>query len=437
MDSDLLQGLLSIHSEAEGFSSLRECARLRLFDAALSWAAAADAPALSPLRRQLARLHGDLRDGKASLAGRLTLLAAVGRWGEVDDIHLESCTTPGAAVCSTVIALAPEADCADAGTVLDAVTAGYEAMITLASALGGPRLLQKGVWPSRHVAPIGAAMAAAVLLGLDLRAAREALVLAATWSCDLRLPEPGRVLTFGEAVVQGAAAALAAASGLRGVEGAFTGRYGSSGSAVTLSREHAGRAEAVRSTTVKPFSGARQTLAGVQGVLELVEAEDLDRRDVEWVEVAVPPPHREMVDRTDIRTRLDALTSMQCQIATALEHPESLFDLDRDLAAVAGLEKLRRRVIVRPDEALLVDYPRRWMASVTVGTRGGSQLHRVSDGGGPSSPASWQTLHEKGVRLIERVGRQSSVVADLEAVARESASPKALARLADLAMPNA
>ena len=79
---------------------------------------------------------------------------AATRSSEIDDIHMASCTTPGAIVIPTALTLAaarPNLTGAELGT---AILAGYEAMTRLGAAIGGPTIVYRGGWPSYFCAPI-------------------------------------------------------------------------------------------------------------------------------------------------------------------------------------------------------------------------------------------------------------------------------------------
>ena len=69
-------------------------------------------------------------------------------------------------------------------------------------------------WPSRAVAPIGAAIADATLFGLDHSTPLDAPAIAAGWHCDAALPEPTREFSFAQAMLFGPSAAMSAGHGM-------------------------------------------------------------------------------------------------------------------------------------------------------------------------------------------------------------------------------
>lgn len=418
---------------APGRDGLHDLARRRMLDTALSWAASAQVGELAATVGVLARLHSGTGPGTWTCAGRLALLSATARWGEVDDIHLASCTTPGAAVCSTVSALATLVPETPVATGLEAVVAGYEVMAFAAGELGGADLLAAGVWPSRLVAPLASAAATAHLMSLDEAATRRALRLATLWRADARLPEPARALSFARAVVDGAEAALAAAAGADAGDAPplplWSGLHGRPRS----SRRDSGQ-PAVRATSVKPFCGARQTLAGVAGVLDIVHEAGLTEEDIGLIAVAVPPPHVGMVDKHEIADRMDALTSMPCQVALALRRPDELSDVTRRPGLGPELKGLMAKVEVRGDDSLLDHFPEEWRASVSVVTRSGATFERRVRGACAHSgrPPTWAEVEGKGERLLARCGR-SDLVAELAERARGASSVGDLGLLGSVA----
>ncbi|HUZ42388.1 MAG TPA: MmgE/PrpD family protein [Acidimicrobiales bacterium] len=369
-----------------------------------------------PLSAVLGSLFGTDTASRNSPAARLLELAARGRATEVDDIHLSSCTTPGTGICATVIALAPLRPHADADLALHAIAAGYDAVTRSATALGGPALLSQGIWPSRAVAPIGGAVTGATLLDLDLATTVEAVSIAAGWQYHAALPEPSRELSYAEAVLFGAVAAISASHGMLGDPAALKDweRF-----AVRREGDEPLRAgaptRAVLDTTIKPFCGARQTLSATSALLELVASASLGVADIVRVRVAVPPLHLAMVNRSKIETRLHAISSMQYQVALALLHPDDLYDVQRTPNTSEAMTELMSRVEVRGEPDLLEHFPEQWSAIVEVDTDS-ETLKLRADGARDELKLNWENLHAKGERLFARAdvrGEDLSALQDL------------------------
>lgn len=411
--------------------STNEAARLRLFDASLAWSAARRTDT-EPLTAVLESLFGTETGSRNTPAARILELAARGRATEVDDIHLGSCTTPGTGICATVIALAPLAPHAPADRALHAIAAGYEAMTRSSTALGGPALLTHGIWPSRAVAPIGSAITGATLLDLDLATTIEAVSIAAGWQCGAALPEPSRELSYAEAILIGAVAAISASHGMRGDPAALKDWESRAVQCGDDGQLHAdAKTPAVLATTVKPFCGARQTLSATSALLELVESASLSVADIVRVRVAVPPLHLKMVNRTAIETRLHAISSMQYQVALALLHPEDLYDLQREPITDEAMTELMSRVEVRAEPDLLEHFPEQWSAIVEIDTVD-QTLSLRADGARDELQLNWENLHAKGERLFARAEVRAEHLMALQDLINTFSEVGALENLASL-----
>jgi 2-methylcitrate dehydratase PrpD len=362
----------------------------------------------------LASLFGPMNEAKRSPASFVLELAARGRATEVDDIHLASCTTPGAGICAVVIALAPLVPEAPAQRALQSVVAGYEAMTRCAAALGGPALLSKGIWPSRAVAPIAGAITGATMLDLDLAKTVDAVAIAAGWQCNAALPEPSRELSFGEALLIGVIAAISASHDMHGDSAALEdwelrSVIRGDGESLRLGTS----TPAVLSTRIKPFCGARQTLSATSALLQLTASASLSEADIVRIRVAVPPLHLAMVNRTTIRTRLDAISSMQYQVALALSRPQDLYNLQRSPITDETMLALMSRVEVRAEPALLDHFPEQWSAIVEVETASNTFSLRM-DEARDEGELTWENLRSKGAKLFDRADVRSEDLRALE-----------------------
>ena len=113
--------------------------------------------------RLLNGLRGDPAAGHApfdsSMLDTVGLFTATARLTEVDDIHMASCTTPGALVVLIALTLAANMPRGwqSQERFAEAVHVGYEVMTGLGEAVSGPKILHQGVWPSLLLAPVTAA----------------------------------------------------------------------------------------------------------------------------------------------------------------------------------------------------------------------------------------------------------------------------------------
>ena len=93
----------------------------------------------------------------ASLSARMT---------EIDDIHLLSCTTPGSIITPTALSAAyfarEKGEC-----FFEGILAGYEVITRLGTAVNGPIILYRGIWPTYLFGAICAAAVGSKIFGLN------------------------------------------------------------------------------------------------------------------------------------------------------------------------------------------------------------------------------------------------------------------------------
>jgi 2-methylcitrate dehydratase PrpD len=411
----------------------REAGRLRLGDAAC----AVELGSTLTQWRAAARAFGRLADGTPSGLGVAGELAACCRLTEIDDIHLASCTTPGSV--TVPAALAAVLAGASPHGALDGIVVGYAVAAGAGELLGGALLPPGTLWVTRAVAPIAAAATTARSLGLSTEECLDACALAAGVLVDGSLPEPGRAFSLAMAVGAGMEAAAAAAEGMQADRGRMQawgrGIAGAAGATTAVRPSRAGGA-AVLESRLKPYAGARQVLAASSGLRALVESGEIRPGDVERVEAGVPALHAAMVERRELRHRLDTLASAQYQLSLALETPGRLDELEHELPPPPRVGERMRTIDVVGAEELEEVFPERWGASLVLRVAGGEQ--RVDIGGVPGEEGfGWDELGEKAARLGAANGGAGGALAlllrharagELAAVAEELVASLSTAR---------
>ena len=114
----------------------------------------------------------------ATLASQIGQRAAATRLTEIDDIHLPSCVTPSAGVVPLALMLAAHEQQSAPDEIASAIWAGTEVATRIGSAVNGPQILYRGIWPSYLAAPVAAAATAARVMGLNETRTANALSLA-------------------------------------------------------------------------------------------------------------------------------------------------------------------------------------------------------------------------------------------------------------------
>jgi 2-methylcitrate dehydratase PrpD len=444
--------MTAIESLAEFVASVRvsevppavlDTLRLHVFDtlaASLIGGATAEGQALAAL---VADTGGDGTAPAVGLGVRaappLAALAACAatRCTEVDDIHLESCTTPGAVVVPAALALAHGTPPADADAFLAAALAGYEALTRFGRAVAGPTILYRGVWPTYLASGIGAAALAARLLGLGSEDTAHALAAAltmATGTTGRSRPPASRWLTLGGAVQNGMLAALAARRGFRGdltlLEGGWSRVTG-----IALDTESllAGLGDrfAIQRVSVKPYCSAKQATGPIAALLAVLDEVGVTPVQAERVVVEVPRAYATMIDQPAPPTdRLASILSVQYQLALAAFHRDELRDVLRPaLHAEPAFQAFMGKVQVVADERLAEHYPAAWPARVTVQTAGGAVRREVRHTwGDPGQPFTWDDARAKAERVLRGV-TPAATVNRLAAVCEGLGRPATLADL--------
>ncbi|MDH3397326.1 MAG: MmgE/PrpD family protein, partial [Acidimicrobiia bacterium] len=256
------------------------------------------------------------RAPKASRANRDDRVASLAVSGHVLDFddtygpglaHLSAPTAPAALVLGATTGTTM-------GRVLDAYTAGFEAMGALARA-GHPDLYERGWHPTAVTGTVGAATAAAHLFGFDearTRVARQLAILGAG-GLQAAFGSDGKSLQVGMAAAQGVRAAVLAGQGgiaTRRIEEAYETVYGGHW-------EVAGSEPAIEQNWIKAFPCCLQTHSSIEAAEQAAQGgADPDGRGV----VTVHRRSRQAAPLDDVTTGLEAKFSIPYTVAFTLLH---------------------------------------------------------------------------------------------------------------------
>lgn len=188
----------------------------------------------------------------------------------------------------------------------------------------------RGWHPTAVLGPLGAAAAAAVVLGLDVVAARNALALAASDSGGVfeNFGTMAKPWHGGRAAAAGVNAALLARAGLAGSASALEGRHGllralSPHGNVDLDTEPTlGRVwrSATMRLNIKKYPTVGSSQRGIDAVLALNRMERLDPRSVRSVVAHISVRHAAVMPYHLPQDALQAKFSMEFALAAALVH---------------------------------------------------------------------------------------------------------------------
>jgi 2-methylcitrate dehydratase PrpD len=215
------------------------------------------------------------RDAADGLEGRVAWLAVAGHVLDYDDTYLPGLAHLSAPVAPAALAVAAERG-ASVGEMLDAYAAGFEAMGALARA-AHPALYEAGWHPTAVCGSVGAAVAAARLLGADSESQQSALAFSLMRAAGMRagFGSDGKAVGVGMAAAAGVAAARLAVAGARmDVHAAVTDAPGgwprTFGAAIPVLPEE-GSTAAIDDNWIKAWPCCLQTHGAIEAALEVRE----------------------------------------------------------------------------------------------------------------------------------------------------------------------
>ncbi|MEQ1950111.1 MmgE/PrpD family protein [Mesorhizobium yinganensis] len=339
-------------------------------------------------------------------------LGGLGSVLEMDDIHRTAILHPGPVVMPAALAFARDIQTA---TLLDAIVAGYEAMVRIAGAVGAAHYAV--FHNTATCGGFGAAAAAAHALGLDKAATVSALGNAGTvasglWQCR---NEPVMTKTFhvAEAARRGVAAAVLAQRGVTGpryiLEGpqGFFAAMAPDGTPQAIAARPDARL-AIYDTSFKPWPACRHAHPAIDAALLIREAlDDVHSDDIASIHVDSYSDAITFCDRVEPTTTAGAKFSLQHVVALALlRGGPKLEDFEPDRLRGNAPSELRRKVTVAASPAFTDVYPAHFGASVRVTMKDGRVVERrIDDAWGDSeNPMSDAEVFHKARTLLAAAG---------------------------------
>jgi len=349
-------------------ASARAAVKARLLDTLACMIAGMRSPECRRLiERQLAR-GGSPEATIVGCAVRVPAAAAamcnagLGHWMEWDDLDDAAISHTSAAMWPSILAAAEAGgrdDAAAGEELLVAAVAAYD----IASAIGGPLggYAHIGWWATAPGSMVGAAAAAARLMGLSPAAIASTMGLAATAAGLTRQPLIDKLNgknALGVQATQAVMTALELASvGVTGARRYLTGDYGYN-ALLAAGRADPARAVAalgerfaVEAMSVKPFPCCRATHQAIDLALKLRDELPDAARRIERIEFEAPQPTFETCGapfELGDNPRVSALFSIPYTVTLALHRgPPGLDDFDAErIRADRTLTEFARRVRV-------------------------------------------------------------------------------------------
>jgi 2-methylcitrate dehydratase PrpD len=330
---------------------------------------------------------------------------------EYDDVHNASSTHPGVVIFPAALAASALAGY-DERAFLAGVAQGYELMCRVGRAAHPPAHYARHFHPTATTGTLGAAAAAAAILGLDEPRTVWAVGIAAdTAAGSMQFLEDGawtKRLHPAVAARNGVEAALLAADGFRGTgdgiagDRGFLAGYSEAPRPGELLAGWGSRPLEVRSTSIKPHTCCRYNQGAIDALLKLRRA-GLRPEETASVLLGVPTVAVGIVfEPVQAKRRpnsvVDAQFSLPYGAAVALARGRAgLPEYDQAVFADPLVRDLMDRVECIADPELDREYPERWGAWARVTTKDGRELEaRIEDPrGDPTNPLSLAELRSK------------------------------------------
>ncbi len=349
---------------------------------------------------------------------------------DFDDTNFAMMGHPTAPVLSAALA-AGELALADGRALVHAFLLGFEVETTLAEVLN-PAHYEKGFHATGTLGTMGAAAAAARLLGLDATQIRTALAIAASQASGLKENFGTMTKPFhaGHAARSGVLSGLLAREGFTASEQALEGPQGyfavlGAGKREERALETLGAPWKILKTgvAVKPYPSCAFTHSIIDSALELRRIHAIAPEQVEHVTVGVGASVPRILIHSNPRSGLEAKFSGEFSAAAALcEGRVGIATFRDDKTDDPAIKALMKRVRVVVDPEIPGEGDQHVWTRVTLRLRDGREVSVAPRPvpGHPGSPLSLDQLREKFrdcARIVlpdDRVESVRQMVEDLD-----------------------
>lgn len=347
---------------------------------------------------------------------------------DFDDFH-NAKVHPGAVVIPAAMVTGERLG-ASGKAVLTAMVAGYETMIRISLATGPKASRLKGWHLTGTTGTFGAAAAAGNLLELSQEEMASALGMGGTQSAGLWAFTADGAMSkrfhAGRSSQSGVIGALLTQKGFKGPtqileaqDGGFC-RATSDQVDFSLATEGLGKKFVSSDVNIKPYSCCASTHSSIDGVLQLVQDNDIKPSDIKKVLVKT-------ADAVKIQCGFDyeplsvlqAQMSMQYCLGAALLEGQVLLDqFSLEKISDQRILEMAKRVQIVVDPEIDQIYPEKFAGKVEIATKNGKVYNTRIDFplGSPENPLSFENIVKKFKSLTFRVQPQDRIDAVIEKV---------------------
>ncbi len=320
---------------------------------------------------------------------------------ELDDTHRMTYLHAGAFVVPTAVAVAEKAG-ASGEKFLYAIIAGYETAIRIALSVS-PEHRLRGFHTTATVGVFGSAMAASLLLNLNLEQTINALGLAGTQSAGLFqfLYDGSMAKRFhpGRSAQSGILAAQLAKNGFTGPREILEGSYGfgrvmSDKFDPDKITNQLGEHWHITEMGIKPYSACRFCHAPIDGALEIRKDPDFNLQTIESVEVLGSQQLFDQTGNQEPETVMGAQLSTPFMVALALATGNVMpADVEKNVVD-PQVKDLAKRVHVVVDTSLPINSREVHVSAKTSSAKIGPVTVKLPTGE-PEKPLSEEYLKDK------------------------------------------
>ncbi len=338
---------------------------------------------------------------------------------ELDDVDNEASLHPGVAVFPSALATSEMVRASGKSFIL-AVVLGYEVMVRLGKALGPENSYKRGFHPTGTCGTFGSSVASSKILGLKEEGFLNAIGISGSQASGSMeyLAQGAWTKRFhaGWAAHSGMVAALLSQKGFTGPSSMIEGRDGflhaySNGADPSKVLAGIGSGFEILRTSVKPHACCRYMQPPIDGVLRIVQENNLRPEEVEKIKVGVLRAGAHLVadpieSKVEPQSIVDAQFSMPFGAAVAVLHRKAgLKEFQLAVIQSRAVREMMKRVECIIDPDLERTFPKQWRATAEILTKEGKRYFTTIDypKGDPENPLSWEELIERFHDLTGRI----------------------------------
>ena len=346
---------------------------------------------------------------------------------ELDDVINESSLHPAVAIMPAALAASFISNCSGQ-LFIKGIVLGYEVMSRLGIALQPTAHYSQGFHPTGTCGTMGAAIAAAKILGLSNKAMGYALGIAGSQAAgSMEFLTDGTMtkrLHPGWAAHSGVMAALMAREGFSGPETVLEGRFGflhaySPDSKIEKLLDTWGAPFQVMRASIKPHACCRYMQGPIDGIIQLMKKHDLKEKNIKKVTLGIlktgfPLVVDPLQTKMNPKSIVDAQFSMPFGAAVAIVYGRAFLDqFTMENLKSQKIKKVMEKVHCVSDPNLETQFPKKWKASVTIETTEGQQMTQqvIYPKGDPENALTDSELDDKFQAMVKTVYNKEKITA--------------------------